>query len=213
MNIFLLNLPILLLQHILESSSSPLPFWARLLLLSDSVVEFPLIFAFHPTTLTYGIYSDTPVCFSISRGLLLQISIYFALELLTQHCIKRFIASPDTSTPQGQAVGGPLDQLSNDDHKANAIALELMSPSAALLVATALIGTPSVTHHVGQLHPGALVGWTTLRQIAQLIQSSIGIKKLVETGQGMVRQVSSYAMAKCGLKARSKGEARSRCTK
>jgi hypothetical protein len=147
--------------------------------LLDPAIEFPLIHAFHPVTLAYH---PQPILipYLSTDQLVLQIGILYAIELLFQKCILRFVdISVTREDPQicgdtlkwgVRVVGKAEDEYDDDDDgTAEQAVFDFARPRGALLLGVALLGTPSVlTGYIGSLRPAAIVGWLVLQQILEI---------------------------------------------
>lgn len=170
--ITLLSLPFLLLRQ-LWPSSSPMPFWVRVSLMLDNAIEFPIIFAFHPSTLIYKPQQSPG--FPDLGQLVLQVLVFFVIELAFQNWVLRFIniSANDSSDGTRVACKGGLKTLQdkeaqNDEGIAERLVMDFLRPRGTLLLAVALLSMPTaLTTYTGQLHPVAVVGWVVLQQILE----------------------------------------------
>ena len=140
--------------------------------LLDPAIEFPLIHAFHPVTLAYHPQPILVPYLSTSQ-LILQIGILYAIELLFQKCILRFVdisvTSEDGDTLKWGVRVVAKAEDEDDDGIAKAAMFDFARPRGALLLGVALLGTPSVLiRYVGYLRPAAIVGWLVLQQILEI---------------------------------------------
>lgn len=156
------NLLLLLLRQFFKSLPSPhTPSWVRLVLLIDTAVEFPLIFAFHPATIIYR------PCHSLSHlksgQILLQVVVFFATELALETCLLSYIKVSD-EIPDPTRGFASTTETHDDDAKS--LVIYFLRPRATLLLATALMGMPtSLTTYTGQLHPISMILWVVLGQL------------------------------------------------
>ena len=134
--------------------------------------------AFHPTTLNNN-NNQFLAPFPTALQLLLQVTVFFAVEAAFHACVLRFIQFPRsnpldeiskvdriTSVPiqtKGDARGNDTDH----DDLAEALVMEFIQPRGALLIGVALLGmqTSWLTARTGVLHPMAMVLWVVTRQI------------------------------------------------
>ena len=182
--IVLYSLCLLLLRNLYRTfSPGNCPFWVQVILLLDRTIEYPLIFTFHPTILSYSYRHQHPR-FPSAAELLAQIAVFFAIELLFQNCVLRFIYIPNLDEPnistKSKAIAGPLQQQDPlegerqvNDRENNELArrliMDFVRPRGTLLLAIALLGMPSMelARWTGRLHPIAMVYWVALQQIVE----------------------------------------------
>lgn len=171
--ITLLNLPFLLLCQLWPSSSSPRAFWVRLFLILDNAIEFPFIFAFHPSTLIYKVHQSPR--FPDLEQLVLQVLVFFVIELAFQNCVLRFVNISTNGTSDSTAlmckdVPKTLQakQAQINEEIAKRLVMDFLRPRGTLLLAIALLSMPTaLTSYTGQLHPVAMVGWVVIQQLVE----------------------------------------------
>lgn len=163
----LLTAVLLLVRRRLPVTHSSTPFWIRTLLVLEPAVEFPLILAFHPTTLASRV-SMTNRLPGVD-GLALQVLIFFAVELAFHKCVLRFITitpkhSLDKATFRSFVEKYP--SYASHDEDAERLVFDFARPRGALLLAIGLLGRQTgLTRFTGQLHPMAMVLWIALEQL------------------------------------------------
>ena len=158
---------LLLLRRLLPISQSTTSIWIRFLLVLEPAIEFPLIFAFHPTVMAYNIGKSTNV--PHLDQLVLQVAVFFAVELAFQKCLLRFInIAPniaDENCKSNDSIGTP--KLRNSHHEeAEDLVMDFVRPRGTLLLAVALLGMPTdLNRYTGQLHPLAMALWAVFEQL------------------------------------------------
>ena len=141
--------------------------WTRLFLILDPAIEFPFIFAFHPTTVTYRLRQNPR--FPTNEQLLVQVAVFFAIELAFHNCVLRFIHIP-TDVPDAPyrptSVVEYRGKEELEDEVAESLVVDFLRPRGTLLLAVGLLGMPTaLTRYTGQLHPMAMAGWVALQQL------------------------------------------------
>lgn len=164
--IIFLNSIVLLFHRLLPFSSSSTPFWIRLALILDTAIEFPLVFAFHPFSPSYN-FNESPRL-PTSLQLMLQVAVFFAVEVALQNYVLRFIkVQPETpySKCEIQRLAEyPAEEL-EENGDAEGPMMDFARPRATLLLVIALLGVPTtLNQYTGELHPVAMVLWVVLQQ-------------------------------------------------
>ena len=154
------------LRSILPVPQPNAPFWIQLLLVLEPALEFPMIFAFHPTVMAYDIRLKAHL--PHAEQLISQVGVFFAVEMAFQECVLRFIIAPKT-------MSGASDLQDMSEHsppegphyqEAEKLVLDFSRPRGALLLAIALLGPPTrLNRYTGQLHPIAMVIWVVVQQL------------------------------------------------
>ncbi|KAL4919576.1 hypothetical protein BDW62DRAFT_178666 [Aspergillus aurantiobrunneus] len=155
--IFLFSLPPLLLARYHRRY----PLWLSLLLLTSPALEFPLIFALHPVTLTYASDLTSPP----SPGqLALQAAVFFLVEASCRHSLLPAVISGTAARENDE----------DDEQFTAAITLDFATPRIALMLGVAVIGIPCrMTRRLGALHPLGMAAWVVVDQnICALIRCS-----------------------------------------
>lgn len=165
--IIVLTTLLLLLRRLLPVPQSNAPIWMRLLLVFEPAIEFPMIFAFHPMVMGHGagIISRLPRI----DELVLQVVVFFAIELAFQEYVLRYIVISPKLAPGDSYLGGSIKHSSlQDSHheEAENLVLDFVRPRGTLLMTIALLGTSTeLNKYTGQPHPIAMVCWTALEQL------------------------------------------------
>ena len=139
----------------------------------DNAIEFPIIFAFHPSTLIYKPHQSPR--FPDLGQLVLQVLAFFVIEIVFQNWVLRFIniSTEDTSDSTGVPCKDVLKTLQAKEAQTNEgiaeqLVMDFLRPRGTLLLAIALLSMPSaLTSYTGQLHPVAMVGWVVLQQVVE----------------------------------------------
>lgn len=157
--ILTLGMIMLLCSHSVTSLPQSRPLWTRFVQMLVSAVEYPFIFALHPTVLTNGV----PTVHSHTDGqLLLQVVFFFAIEVAFQNCILSFV----TITPESPATNGKISAPVlgiGDEHLEDAenTVLDFLRSRGTLMLSIAFLGTfTPLTPCTGSLHPMAMILWT-----------------------------------------------------
>lgn len=137
----------------------------------DYAIEFPLFLAYHPTTLAFPNNVVNTIPLPTLGQSAAQVLVFFFWDWAFQFYVMRFL-----SLPNGREESGPKDP---EDDDAFHLALEFIRPRGAVLIAIAIIGTPSpLNSYTGKLHVLSMVSWIVLRQLGGLLASH-KLKKLV----------------------------------
>lgn len=155
-----------LLRRLLPVPQPAEPFWIRLLLVLEPAIEFPVMFAFHPTLMAHDMGQNARL--PRVDELILQVVVFFAVELAFQGCILRYmITVPYTGLEKSISVGH-LPSQGPHYEEAERLVLDFVRPRGALLLAVALLGTPTdLNRYTGQLHPFAMVLWMASEQLVR----------------------------------------------
>jgi hypothetical protein len=159
-----LNLMFLLIHHVLPSTSQSRPCWARLVLMLDCAIEFPFIYAFHPTILIHGVHQGPNL--PSDWQLLLQVAVFFAVEVAFQNCVLNFVRiTPETPKMHNKTTFIAEYSESTRCEDAESYVLAFLRPRGTLLLSIGLLGTPTaLTKYTGYLHPMAMLLWAVLEQ-------------------------------------------------
>ncbi|KAL9025657.1 MAG: hypothetical protein Q9180_007623, partial [Flavoplaca navasiana] len=146
-------------------------FYTYLAFTLDYAVEFPLFLAYHPTALAFPNHVVHTVPLLSVHQSVVQVLVFFLLDWAFQFYILRFLSLPDRTDQYG-----PKDAEADDAFK---LALAFIRPRGALLIAIAVIGSPSpLNTYTGKLHVLSMVSWVTLSQLGGLFESQ-SVKKVV----------------------------------
>ena len=101
--------------------------------------------------------------------LVLQVIVFFAIELAFQECVLRFITIvPKTASEKSKCPDfvGLLPSQSPHYEEAESLVLDFARPRGTLVLAVALLGTQTdLNRYTGQLHPMAMVLWIAFEQL------------------------------------------------
>jgi hypothetical protein len=167
--IFLCSLPALLLAALYTQIY---PFWLSALLITLPAVEFPLIFALHPATLSRPATRPTSTPPPSTAQLALQAAVFFLLEAFSRAILIQpmvgVIARRERQREHDHGEPG-----AEEDGMASAIIMDFATPRMALIVGMAVMGVPSrlTRSLLGELHPLSMTGWLIVHQnLAALVR-------------------------------------------
>ncbi|EKG22178.1 hypothetical protein MPH_00506 [Macrophomina phaseolina MS6] len=133
--------------------STTTPFLLHLALTLDFAIEYPLILAFHPATLTYP------------RDPFSQAEAPSALELAAQVGVCVLVEAACALALSSRLFRIADKFASGGDDPALRSTLRFLRPRAAILLAAALLGTPSsLTAVTGRLHAASMAVWILAQQ-------------------------------------------------
>ena len=176
-----LSLPSVLLRRLLKDPSpqagspskaqQPRPLGFDLLLLLSPALEYPFMLALHPITLAFPTASQSGIPGPVE--LLQQIGVLLAVEMLFRVVAGHVVSlSVDGAAAQVPGTGSKCAASSEpdpDDEVLSGLAVDFMSPRAALLLGTAAVALISGSgNQVGALHPLAMIVWVVFGQTGAL---------------------------------------------
>lgn len=129
----------------------------RLALSTSNVVEVALIALYHPMTLLHGLKFTEP--FPERRQLCTQLFVFFVVDGLLHWCVFSKVRPPKSKQT-------PIDCTRQAKVASFRIAADFMTPRGTVIVATTLVGSPSLLGAIsGRLHFASIVTWMALRQV------------------------------------------------
>ena len=166
MLIIVLSIIFLSLHYYFRLPRTDHPFWTRCLLVLEPAIEFPMIFAFHPTSIIYdlGLSSHVPH----ANQLILQVAGFFTIEIVLQRFILRYVittpkAAHQICRPDQQNCSFATEH--SRQQEAERLMLDFVRPRAALLISVFLLGSVTrLAKFIGRLHPLAMILWMALGQ-------------------------------------------------
>jgi hypothetical protein len=121
-----------------------------------------MIYTFHPAVLLYHTAADNALALPSGSQMLVHLALLFLTEAGIQRCLRRYFIFLPMDPKQVQESPYPED----DDGGAFELATEFLAPRLALLLAVAVVGTPSALGAwSGNLHIFSMSGWLILRQM------------------------------------------------
>lgn len=132
----------------------------------EPALEFPMIFAFHPTVMAYDIRLKAHL--PHAEQLVSQVGVFFAVETAFQECFLRFVIArkPTSGASDLQDISELSPPQGPHYEEAQKLILDFSRPRGALLLAVALLGPPTrLNRYTGQLHPIAMVIWVVVQQL------------------------------------------------
>lgn len=131
----------------------------------EYAIEFPLFFAYHPTTLTFPSNVVTTVPLPTFSQSIVQLAVFFAIDWAFYFYVQRFL---NMETRKADA-----DPTETGDGDAFRLTMEFIRPRGALLLAVAFVGSPSpLNTYTGRLHVLSMVSWIILRHSGSLWESN-----------------------------------------